>query len=106
MGCVSIQDFQRPDNKIVKHPLTELGKGKYVNIKPLTARDLIELQSQQSDGIEFALRVLRFCLVDDDGHCLFHDDQQADCLKDFPPKLIERLGEKAVEVSGLGEHDG
>ena len=109
MSCISKADFAKPVKlKTEKHAMPEFGKSAYVNIKALSSKDLVDLQKSFGSGVDeshsfaFALKLLTYCLVDDEGNRLFAEEEEVSTLMQHEPKLIERLGQAAIEVSGLG----
>lgn len=88
--------------------MPEFGEGAYVNVRSLTAAELLSLQSRfgnkqevNESNIDFMLSILLHTLVDDNGVNLFNTADEVRQLLQNGISVLTRLSEKAVEVSGL-----
>jgi hypothetical protein len=109
MPCISKADLLKPlDLQVIRHGLPEqFGKDAFVNLRALSSADLIELQRRFGSGVEehhsfeFAVAMLCYCMVDDDGKRLLETEEEIKGMMGHSHKLIDELAQAAIKLSGI-----
>jgi len=107
MPCLNKESFHNPPRlALTSYPIPEYGAESYVNIVPITSRDLLELQATNgkegnTSNIDFTFDLLSRCLVDDDGNRLFADADECKSTLNLPMPTLEDIAATIFKASGL-----
>lgn len=110
MACISKATFGHPQSRrVIKHAMPEFGDGVYVNVRALTAPDLLDLQEKYGGGsnnLEFAYSVLALALVSDDGEPIFESAADARANAHVSLDGLGQLVDVALATSGIKTAEG
>jgi hypothetical protein len=105
MPCLSKNSFSIPPQlKTSRHILPEYGADAFVNVRELTAQELLALQNEygtKASGLDFAFAVLSLVLVDDENKQIFASADECKANLQLSLKGIDALLATALEVSGV-----
>lgn len=107
MPAITRDGFRKPAKlKVEKFPLPEFGDDAYVNLRALSAKDLIRLQKQYGEkadtgNLAFAYDLLSSCIVDDGGTSLFLDAADAEHGLEVSLPTLQELVQACLATSGI-----
>ena len=92
-----------------KFALTEFGDDAFVFIRPLSSRELLELQDKHGDegkGFDFNCEFLAKVLCHENGQALFGSPEECkDHVSRLPLPGLDRLIRGALDVSGVSHYE-
>ncbi len=111
MKILTREEFRNPTElKTVEVPTPELGKDTGVILRALGANARMRLLTQFGEGVkltgekglQFIGKLLAGMLVGPDGELLCIDEDDVLRVTDHDLELVKRLGEKAMNLTGIG----
>ncbi len=97
MGCLSFSDLVAH----VPQPQRFDIEGGHVFVRPLMAKDVVEVQKAQAKGevsnVEFSAKLVALCVINEAGQPIA---TEAEALT-LPLQLLEQLAKRVIEVAGL-----
>lgn len=114
MKILTREEFLNPTELKTKEvPTPELGEGTGVRLRELGADGRMALLSEYGEGVELdgpkavdlRAKILLHSVIGEDGELLCRDDGDLKRILKHDLDLIVRLGDVAMELSGIGPAD-